>query len=190
MSGDPGAVAPSTGMLLVATPALRDDNFVGTVVLLLDVDEDGALGVVLNRPSPVPVASVLGEWGELVGEPGVLFEGGPVGTDGALAVARVRPGAVPGPFRPVAGPLALVDLDVSVGAVAGGLDALRVFAGYAGWGAQQLRDEIAGGSWHVVAAEPHDVFGARVDGLRREVLRRQPGQRAWLSTQPVDPGRN
>ncbi len=177
-------------MLLVATPALRDDNFVRTVVLLLDVDEDGALGVVLNRPSPVLVSSVLGEWGRLVDEPGVLFEGGPVGSDGALAVALVRPGAGPGPYRRVAGSLALVDLDADVEAVAGALDALRVFAGYAGWGAQQLRDEIAEGSWHVVAAEPCDVFGARADGLWREVLRRQPGQRAWLSTQPVDPGQN
>ena len=191
MSTDPGAsAAPSRGMLLVATPALLDANFAGTVVLLLDVDDEGALGVVLNRPSPVAVSAVLGEWGELVSEPEVLFEGGPVGTDGALAVALVRAGTTSQRFRRVTGSLALVDLDAPVETVAGGVDDLRVFAGYAGWGAQQLRDEIAEGSWFVVAAEPRDVFGAEVDDLWREVLRRQPGELAWRSTQPADPGQN
>ena len=73
-------------MLLVATPVLLDPNFVETVVLLLDVDDDGALGVVLNRPSAIPVDAVLAGWGDVVAEPEVLFQGGPVSTQGALAV--------------------------------------------------------------------------------------------------------
>ena len=191
MSTEPGVSAlPSGGMLLVATPGLLDPNFAGAVVLLLDVDDDGALGVVLNRPSPVSVTSVLGEWGQLVSEPEVLFQGGPVGTDGALAVARTRAGTTSAPFRPVAGSLALVDLDAAVETVAAGVVDLRVFAGYAGWGAEQLREEVAEGSWYVVAAQPGDVFGAGVDDLWRAVLRRQPGELAWLSTQPTDPGQN
>ena len=80
----------ASGMLLVATPALQDPNFADTVVLLLDVNDEGALGVVLNRPSQVLVADVLEPWREVVAEPEVLFRGGPVGTDGALAVARLR----------------------------------------------------------------------------------------------------
>ena len=65
------------GMLLLASPELLDPNFADTVVLLLDADEDGAMGVVLNRPSPVPVVSVLADWGDIVAEPEVLFRGGP-----------------------------------------------------------------------------------------------------------------
>ena len=64
------------GMLLLASPELLDPNFADTVVLLLDADEDGAMGVVLNRPSPVPVVSVLADWGDIVAEPEVLFRGG------------------------------------------------------------------------------------------------------------------
>ena len=75
------------GSLLVATPALVDPNFAHTVVLLLDHDEDGALGVVLNRPSPVSVEEVLPGWDAVLAGPGVLFQGGPVATDSALAVA-------------------------------------------------------------------------------------------------------
>src|SRR3954452_20038777 len=81
--------APSevkVGDLLVATPALLDPNFERSVVLLLDTDEDGALGVVLNRPSTVPVGEILPDWGRLAQSPEVLFRGGPVATDSALAV--------------------------------------------------------------------------------------------------------
>src|SRR6478609_4825844 len=127
------------GMLLVATPALVDPNFADSVVLLLDVDADGALGVVLNRPSGVPVGEVLDAWSGVVDEPDVLFQGGPVGADGALAVALLRdPEDVPVGFKPIDGLLGLVDLDAPVELLEGSLAALRIFAGYAGWGAEQV----------------------------------------------------
>jgi len=128
------------GMLLVATPALLDPNFADTVVLLLDVDENGALGVVLNRPSGVPVAEVLEGWGEVVAEPEVLFHGGPVSTEGALAVALLRAeDDVPVGFREITGQLGLVDLDTPVELLDGSLQGLRIFAGYAGWGGRPAR---------------------------------------------------
>ncbi len=109
-------------MLLVATPALLDPNFADTVVLLLDVDENGALGVVLNRPSAVPVAEVLADWRDVVAEPEVLFQGGPVSTEGALAVALAsRADDVPVGFREVFGQLGVVDLDTPVELVDGTL---------------------------------------------------------------------
>src|SRR3954452_15380037 len=77
----------TAGDLLVATPLLLDPNFERSVVLVLDADDDGALGVVLNRPSQVPVEEILPDWGPLAGTPDVLFQGGPVSTDSALAVA-------------------------------------------------------------------------------------------------------
>jgi putative transcriptional regulator len=179
------------GMLLVASPALLDPNFADSVVLLLDVDDQGALGVVLNRPSGVRVQDVLEGWGEIVSEPDVLFQGGPVSPQGALAVGAVRSETdVPVGFRTVDGRLGLLDLDTPPELVDGSLEHLRVFAGYAGWGADQLAGEIEEGSWYVVPAEPADAFRADPGGLWRDVLRRQPGELAWHSTRPFDPELN
>ena len=178
-------------MLLVATPALLDPNFSDTVVLLLDVDENGALGVVLNRPSAVPVAEVLADWGDVVAEPEVLFHGGPVSTEGALAVALLRAeDDVPVGFREVEGRLGLLDLDTPVELIDGSLQGLRIFAGYAGWGSDQLAGEIEEGSWYVVPGEVLDVFRVDPADLWRDVLRRQPGELAWHSTRPLDPDLN
>ena len=86
-------VSSLTGRLLVATPALADPNFDRAVVLLLDHDEEGSLGVVLNRPTPVDVSDILSGWADLAGEPGVVFQGGPVSLDSALGVAVIPGGA-------------------------------------------------------------------------------------------------
>ena len=179
------------GMLLVATPQLLDPNFSDTVVLLLDVDDDGALGVVLNRPTPVAVSEVLADWREVVAEPEVLFQGGPVSTEGALAVGWLRDSEdVPVGFREFHGPLGVIDLDTPVELIDGSLSGMRIFAGYAGWGADQLGGEIDEGSWYVVPAQPPDVFREDCTALWRDVLRRQPGELAWHSTRPVDPDLN
>ena len=176
------------GHLLVATPMLLDPNFAETVVLLLDADENGALGVVLNRPSAVPVAEVLEAWARVVAEPDVLFQGGPVSTEGALAVGRLRSADdAPVGFREVADDLGVIDLDTPVELVDGSLSGMRIFAGYAGWGAEQLEGEIEEGSWYVVPALAPDVFREDPADLWREVMRRQPGELAWHSTRPLDP---
>ncbi len=178
-------------MLLVATPALRDPNFAATVVLVLDVDDTGALGVVLNRPSGLLVAEVLGPWRDVVTEPGVLFQGGPVGPEGALAVALLHAAApAPAGFRGVTGQLGLLDLDVPVELLEDSLAELRIFAGYAGWGSAQLEGEIEEGSWYVVAGQVDDIFREDSTDLWRDVLRRQPGELAWSSTRPADPELN
>jgi putative transcriptional regulator len=186
-----GSPEVRAGMLLVATPQLLDPNFVDSVVLMLDVDEGGALGVVLNRPSGVPVAEVLETWGEIASEREVLFRGGPVSTEGALGVAMLRDGDdVPIGFREVDGLLGLLDLDTPVELVTGSLAGMRIFAGYAGWGADQLAAEIDEGSWYVVPGEAVDVFRLDPAELWRDVLRRQPGELAWHSTRPVNPELN
>jgi len=197
MSGPDGSASPvapvSPGTLLVASPELLDPNFTDTVVLMIDVDDDGAVGLVLNRPSSVLVADVLEAWRDVVSPPETLFSGGPVGSDGALGLARLAdpdPDTAPVGFRVLVDDLGLVDLDTPVELVDGSVSAVRIYAGYAGWGAEQLRDEIAEGSWYVVPGQVGDVFRADVDDLRRDVLRRQPGQRAWAATRPADPGLN
>lgn len=191
MSSAPGPAEIAAGSLLLATPGLLDPNFVDTVVLLLDVNDDGALGVVLNRPSALPVSEVLGDWGDVVDEPEVLFQGGPVSTDGALAVAlAVDGGEAAAGFRPLWGRLGLLDLDTPRELVEGTVDRLRIFAGYAGWGAGQLQAEVEEGSWYVVPGEVEDVFGGQGPDLRRRVLRRQPGDLALQATRPADPELN
>lgn len=197
------ALEPRAGRLLVSSPSLVDPNFARSIVLLLDADRDGVLGVVLNRPSEVGVGEVLEPWLEAVDEPQVLFHGGPVGTDSALAVATLVPprpaSADPGVDSPVGQPMGwrplfddtgLVDLDVPCELVTPAVSGLRIYAGYAGWTAGQLEDEIAEGSWYVVPGLPDDFFHHNPDRLWQHVLRRQPGQLAWLATYPGDPTQN
>lgn len=190
MTGAPEAL--EAGKLLVATPALVDPNFRQSVVLLLDTDEDGAVGVVLNRPSPVPVEEVLPGWSEVLAGPHVLFQGGPVGTDSALAVAALSSGDGEDPvgFRRLFGRTGIVDLDTPTELMTPALTSMRVFAGYAGWGAGQLEAEVEEGSWYVVPLQPGDLFGDEPATLWTRVLRRQPGELAWVSTRPLDPTMN
>ena len=128
----------------------------------------------------------------MVAEPEVLFHGGPVSTEGALAVGWLRAeDDVPVGFREVAGRSALVDLDTPVELLDGSLAGLRIFAGYAGWGAAQLDGEIDEGSWYVVPVAAAATCSASDPGdLWRDVMRRQPGELAWHSTRPVDPDLN
>ncbi|CAK7284201.1 Putative transcriptional regulator [Streptomyces misionensis JCM 4497] len=187
-------VSSLTGRLLVATPALADPNFDRAVVLLLDHDEEGSLGVVLNRPTPVGVGDILEGWAELTGEPGVVFQGGPVSLDSALGVAVVPGGAngegTPLGWRRVHGAIGLVDLEAPPELLAPVLGSLRIFAGYAGWGPGQLEDELAEGAWYVVESEPGDVSSPVPERLWREVLRRQRSELAMVATYPDDPSLN
>jgi len=193
---DGEAVAVQAGALLVATPALADPNFERSVVLVLDHDENGTLGVVLNRPSPVPVGEVLPDWAEHVAKPGVLFHGGPVSTDSALAVALLPPGSDPDPvglrklFEDDGSAVGVVDLDTPAELLGSAVSGMRIFAGYAGWGDSQLDAEIEEGSWYVVPALVTDPFSAAPDRLWMQVLRRQPGELAWVSTRPADATQN
>ena len=142
-----------SGRLLVATPLLEDPNFRRAVVLVLDHDDDGALGVVLNQPSEVSVDEVLDGWAPVVTGDPVLWVGGPVGPDSALGVARLPEAYEPEGVRavPAAG-LGLVDLDADPALLAPQLGAVRIFAGYSGWGSGQLEEELSDGGWYVVDA--------------------------------------
>jgi putative transcriptional regulator len=185
-----------TGRLLVATPVLGDPNFRRTVILVVEHEAaEGTLGVVLNRPTDVPVDRVLDAWSDLVTGPSVVFKGGPVAPNSALAI-----GLVPGDAEPLgwhalegaaaAARLGLVDLDAPPDLLAPAINRLRVYAGYAGWAPGQLKAEIDEGAWYVVAAEPADAFAGEPEGLWAGVLRRQGGEMAFTATFPDDPGLN
>jgi putative transcriptional regulator len=179
------------GRLLVATPVLDDPNFRRTVVLMLDHNDEGAMGIVVNRPLEVDVAVVLPGWQRYATAPGRLFQGGPVGLDSALGVVAV-PGDDEEPVgvKRIIGSLGLVDLDVPPEIIVGGVAGLRIFAGYAGWGCGQLENEIAEGAWYVVDSEARDPFTDNPEQLWRQVLRRQRGDLAFVSTFPEDPTQN
>jgi putative transcriptional regulator len=194
--GDPGTqrggdVESLTGRLLVATPALRDPNFERTVVLVVAHEQGGALGVVLNRATEVPVAEVLAGWGGLAEEPPVVFEGGPVTPEAAICLARVHPGVndLVG-FNRVSGPVGTIDLATDPDVLRPGLVAIRIFAGYAGWSPGQLENEITTGSWFVFDALPADAFAPRPEDLWSMVLRRQGGLLAAVAHYPSDPTLN
>lgn len=164
-------------MLLVATPRLIDPNFFRTVVLMLQADDDGTIGVVLNRPTTEAVTDHLPNWADHVVAPGLVHYGGPVEPEVAIALSvggAGMPTGVPG--------LSLVDLGEDP---TSGAHQVRVYSGYAGWGAQQLEDEIEMGSWYVVQASPDDPF-EEPEGQWRRVLRRQPGHLSIVSTYPDD----
>jgi putative transcriptional regulator len=170
------------GNLLVASPLLLDPNFVRTVIYLLHHDAEGAVGVVLNRPSHEPVTAHLPAWSGSLVDPAVVFVGGPVEPAVAIGLSA-EPGS--GEPTPVPG-ISLVDLSGSPGL----LDRVRVFSGYAGWGAGQLEGELEEGSWVVVGAEPGDPFSDDPTSLWRRVLHRQGGRLALLSLMPLDPSLN
>ncbi len=186
------------GRLLVATPDLEDPNFFRTVVLVLEHNLDGALGVVLNRPTGTDVASVLPAWAPLVDTPGVVsgvvFVGGPVQPEGAIGLARLQASA--GGIAEAVGFAALyddlgtVDLEQEPHEVVPAIGAARVFAGHAGWGPGQLDGEVAADGWFVVTREASDLWDTEPDVLWRTVLKRQPGRVGMFAGFPADPTLN
>lgn len=179
------------GKLLVATPALREPTFARTVIALLQHSEaEGALGVVLNRPTEALVAEVVPPVADLVTPPAVLFDGGPVSRTTAIALGVAADPTTPEGWAPVVLPLVTVDLDHDPALLAASLRSLRVFAGYAGWSPEQLEGEIAEGSWYVVDGLPGDPFLTDADALRALVLRRQGWPLAAAAHCPLDPALN
>jgi putative transcriptional regulator len=186
---------PVAGDLLLAGPLLTEPTFAGSVIALLEHDENGSLGVILNQPSVVAVAAVLPEWGSVVsGEP-VLFHGGPVGLDSALAVGVATSGpasVAPSLMRTVAPGWGLVDLDSDLDEVRAHMAAVRIYAGYSGWSAGQLAAEVHEGSWFVIeCTDPiADLCSVESQVLWSRLAGRQHSDLRLLSHRPADPSDN
>jgi putative transcriptional regulator len=174
------------GQLLVATPPLVDPNFDRTVVFMVEHNEQGAFGLVLNRPTDAQLAAVIPEWAPAANEPAVMFIGGPVQTDAiiALGLRRGQRDDAEG-WVSVLDSLGTVDLGRDPDVV-GPVDSLRVFAGYSGWGPGQLDAELAANAWIVIDADLADPFTAEPDQLWRHVLGRQGGSLGWMRNFPDD----
>jgi putative transcriptional regulator len=182
-------VSPTKGRLLLATPMLDDPNFERAVIYMVEHHDEGALGLVLNRPSGERLIDPLDGWVSAQSSPSQVFSGGPVEPDALIALARIdRPvGDEDDDYlAPLAGDIASADLAADPALVLTRIRGLRVFRGYAGWAPGQLEAEIDAGSWIVLDSEPADVFTSDPSDLWRTVLRRQPGRLGWLAEAPDD----
>lgn len=166
--------ALAAGLLLVADERLGDPNFAESVVLLLSYSEsDGAMGVILNRPTPMGLDEVFPWFAEIEGREDRLYFGGPVEID--MMVVLLRSPSEPRNSRPVLDSVWVTgDPQVLRRAVEGGLQAddLRVFAGYSGWGPGQLEAEFGRGDWRILDAREREIFAPKPEALWRELTHR------------------
>jgi putative transcriptional regulator len=174
------------GKLLVSSPALVDPNFRKTVVLITHHDDEGAMGLVLSRPSEVAATEAVPGLEGIPGAADPVFVGGPVQPDAFMALAEFED--VGAAAAPVFGDVGFMpaeaepqDLDVR---------RIRLFAGYAGWGPGQLEAELEEPSWIVVRAEASDPFADDPDELWRDVVHRKGGPFSIMENMPFDPGLN
>lgn len=164
-----------TGRLLVATPLILDPNFSRTVVYIYAHDPDeGAAGVVLNRPTEEPAVAHLPAWRSAFAAPPTVFWGGPVASSsGVVVMVQGEEVCLAEEIEPPQGPVRA-----------------RLFVGQAGWGPGQLEAEIAEQAWIVTDASPADVLAPFPDGIWPDVLRRHGGAAAMWATMPPDPSLN
>ena len=177
------------GKLLLAGPALRDPNFDRTVVLICEHSEEGAMGLVLNRPSAATLGEAVPDLAWVAETEAPVYVGGPVAPDGVIVLAEWED-----PSR------AALRVDADVGFVPGGADdtddlatavrRARVYAGHAGWGPGQLEEELAEEAWIVEPPEREELFYEDPEHLWAAVLRRKGREFALLSTMPPDPNLN
>lgn len=176
-----------TGQLLISGSGLFDPNFRRTVLLIGHHDEDGAVGVVLNRPLSVPVREAVPSLADLVEGDDPVYLGGPVQPEGVVVVADFID-----PSRAellAVGSIGFLppEADPDIAAV---IRRARVFAGYAGWSAGQLEAELAEDSWIVEPARPEDIFHDDPERLWSDVLRRKGSAFDMVRLMPADPSMN
>ena len=177
-----------TGRLLLASPTLRDPNFTRTVVLVSAHNEEGAMGVVLNRPSAVTVGEVVPQLEQVVAGQETVFIGGPVQPSSIVFLAEFLDPSPAGLL--VFGRIGFPAPDAPIEELSEATARRRVFAGFAGWGEGQLDAEIEQGDWIAQDALPEDVFTDLPEELWSSVLTRMGGSYALLARMPVDPSVN
>ena len=174
------------GQLLVSSPALIDPNFRKTVVLIAHHDEDGAMGLVLSRPSDVAAVEAVPLLAGMPGADGPVFVGGPVQPEAFMVLAEFDDLAQAA--APIIGRLGFMPADAEPEDLE--ISRLRLFAGYSGWSRGQLEAELDEGSWILVDAIADDAFADDPDELWRVVLHRKGGGFELMETMPYDPGLN
>ncbi|MBA3364656.1 MAG: YqgE/AlgH family protein [Actinobacteria bacterium] len=176
------------GQLLIAGPTLLDPNFLRTVILLGEHSGDGAMGVILNRPSETPVAEAVPGLAEVAADEALLHIGGPVQPAAVTALVDFHNPEEAATI--VFGTIGFAQGDADTSLLAAATRRARIFAGYAGWSPGQLDAEVEQGDWILASPQPDDVFSDEGFGLWASVLRRQGGRFALLARMPLDPSMN
>lgn len=176
------------GRLLVATPALFDPNFRRTVVLIGEHGDEGAMGLVLNRPSDVTVGEAVPPLAHVAGSDALVHVGGPVQPEAVLVLAEFDDPEAAATI--VVGDIGFASSEGELEEIGTSVRRARVFAGYSGWGPGQLEAELEEESWLVEPAEGVDVFPGPGDDLFGDVLRRKGGTYRVLALMPEDPSAN
>jgi putative transcriptional regulator len=175
------------GRLLIASPALTDPNFSRSVVLITEHGPDGAMGVVLNRPSEIEVDDVAPELGEIAeGEP--VFIGGPVQPQALVVLARFSD--TDAAAWVVCDDVGFVAAETEYAELPEVVRRGRVYAGYSGWGSGQLEEELSEDAWIVEPPRPTELFADDPETLWADVLARKGGQFALIARMPDDPTLN
>jgi putative transcriptional regulator len=177
-----------TGQLLLASPTLMDPNFRRAVVLIGVHSEEGAMGVVLNRPSEVTVSEAVPQLQQAVQEREPVYVGGPVQPSSIVFLAEFLDPSPAGLL--VLGRIGFPAPDAGIDELTEATARRRVFAGYAGWGEGQLDAELDQGDWIAHSAVPDDVFTEVPDELWSSVLTRKGGSYSLLASMPLDPSVN
>jgi len=177
-----------SGQLLLAAPSLLDPNFRRAVVLIGAHSEEGAMGVVLNRPSAVTVGEAVPQLEQAAGELETVYVGGPVQPNSIVFLAEFLDPSPAGLL--VLGRIGFPAPEADVEELADAIARRRVFAGYAGWGSGQLEDELGREDWIVEPALPDDAFTETPDELWGDVLRRKGGIYELVARIPDDPSVN
>jgi putative transcriptional regulator len=175
------------GQLLVASPQLGDPNFARTVVLITEHNDEGAMGIVLNRPSTATVAEAAPELENLVEPNEDVHVGGPVQPSSVIVLAEWEQ---PDDGVPVFGRVGFVASGSDPDELATTVRRARLFAGFAGWSPGQLESELERDDWILEPAQPDDVFAPDPDELWSEVLQRKGGEYALVARMPIDPSLN
>ena len=177
------------GRLLVAAPRLIDPNFHRTVVLMLEHTEEGAVGVVLNRPSELSSQETLpGEFAAALADGELIFEGGPVEPESIILLADFLD--PPDPAGLAVGTIGVVDPSTDFLTLRDRTRAIRAFGGYAGWAGGQLEEELNDEAWIDAVCLASDVFTESPETLWSEVLDRKGGNFRLVARMPLDPSLN
>lgn len=179
------------GIFLVATPALRDPNFRQTVVLLCEHGPEGALGVVVNRPTAIQLSEVLPQVPVLEGQRHVFFSGGPVQPNHVLILYRLSQ-ELSDTHHVFDGVYLGGDMKAleQVLTVPSGTEAIRAYVGYSGWGPGQLESEMKSGSWILLPADPAVVFEKDPGDIWPDILRSLGGVYELYAEMPREPSSN
>ncbi len=175
------------GQLLIASPQLGDPNFARTVVLITEHNDEGAMGIVLNRPSTATVIDAAPELEQLVEPDEDVFVGGPVQPSSVIVLAEWEH---PDDGVPVFGHVGFVAAGSDPDDLAATVKRARLFAGFAGWSPGQLESELERDDWILEPAYAGDVFAPDPEGLWSEVLERKGGEYALVARMPLDPSLN